>query len=78
MQIDQISVKLCKMISILQKIFQNPTYGLLKIPLFGNYLKWLQKDTFDSEVDQYPKLSSKFETSPQVAISPGISLELHC
>ena len=35
----------------------------MKIPLFGNYLKWLQKDTFDSEVDQYPKLSSKFETS---------------
>ncbi len=51
------------MIQALEKLVKVSTYGLLKLPIFGTYLHWLQKGSFDSNIEKYPLLDSKFETS---------------
>ena len=51
------------MIHTLKNLVRVSTYGLLKLPIFGSYLKWLQEGSFENNIERYPLLNSKSETS---------------
>ena len=51
------------MIQTLKNLVSVSTYGLLKLPIFGSYLKWLQEGSFENNIERYPLLNSKSDTS---------------